>query len=73
MEWKAIAETADENGKETSWYTKINNHFWWIELTEKNTYAITQGIYTRQYKTLIECKSLASAKRWVTQNYRKHE
>lgn len=67
-EWHIIHECDDiENGTPTQWSKEINHskygRYVWIELTYNNTYDVIAN------DTILKnCKSLASAKRWVSSN-----
>ena len=73
--WNVLEECNDDDGNPTCWAIKINNKkygkFIWItETVSKNDtveYAIEADI-NGEFRTLITCKSLTSAKRWVTMN-----
>ena len=66
-EWHIIHECDTENGTPTQWSNEINNpkygQYVWIELTYNNTYDVVAND-----TVLKNCKSLASAKRWVSSN-----
>lgn len=72
--WKIIHECDTEEGKPTQWATEINHpkygKYCWINdvgsgLTEKGfNVEVDYGGFVE----LVQCKSLASAKRWVTMN-----
>ena len=66
-EWHIIHECDTENGTPTQWAKEINNskygQYVWIELTYNNTYDVIANDIV-----LKNCKSLASAKRWVSSN-----
>lgn len=69
LKWKIVHECDDEDGNPTQWALEINHSkygkFCWINNMEDYF-----GIEV-DYGELIElkqCKSLASAKRWVTMN-----
>ena len=80
--WEIIHESDTESGKPTCWALEINHEkygkYVWISgyLAEDEetieTYVVEVAYYynTRldEMKPLVECKSLASAKRWVTMN-----
>lgn len=66
-EWHIIHECDTENGTPTQWAKEINNpkygQYVWIELTYNNTYDVVAND-----TVLKNCKSLTSAKRWVSSN-----
>ena len=67
-EWKVVHEMDDENGRPTCWAMQINNRFGryvWITLNHKNYYDVEVD-RNGEFKTLVTCKSMRSAKRWVT-------
>lgn len=80
--WEIIHESDTDNGKPTSWALEINHekygkYVWITGLLDNDEETIVQydvevaeyyGIHLDEMKTLAECKSLASAKRWVTMN-----
>lgn len=68
--WKIIHDMDGENGEPTCWSLEINHkeygRFVWITLNPENKYNIE--VDCDGFKTLATCKSLTSAKRWVTMN-----
>lgn len=69
--WNVIHDMDDEDGKPTCWALQINHSkygkFVWITLWNDDSYHVEvdrDGIFV----TLASCKSLRSAKRWVTMN-----
>lgn len=66
-EWHIIHECDTENGTPTQWAKEINHpkygRYVWIELTYNNTYNVVTND-----TVLKNCKSLVSAKRWVSTN-----
>ncbi len=62
-EWHIIHECDTENGTPTQWSKEINGQYVYIELTYNNTYDVVAND-----TVLKNCKSLTSAKRWVTTN-----
>lgn len=76
-EWKIIHEGDTDSGKPTSWALEINHenygrHVWITGLLDYDEETIIQyNVEVMPYSDTIllcECKSLASAKRWVTMN-----
>ena len=67
-EWNVVHEMDDEKGNPTCWAMQINNGFGkfvWITLNHKNYYDVEVD-RNGEFKTLVTCKSMRSAKRWVT-------
>ena len=62
-EWHIIHECDTENGTPTQWGKEINGQYVWIELTYNNTYDVVVND-----TVLKNCKTLVSAKRWVSTN-----
>lgn len=66
-EWHIIHECDTENGIPTQWAKEIDHpkygQYVWIELTYNNTYDVVAND-----TVLKNCKSLTSAKRWVSNN-----
>ena len=64
-EWYIIHECDTEEGNPTCWSKEINHpkygKYVWIDLTYDNTYDVVAND-----TVLKNCKSLTSAKRWVT-------
>lgn len=65
--WKAVHDCDGENGEPTCWSKEINHEkygrFAWIEENEEGKFEVSvdKGV-------LADCRSLASAKRWVSIN-----
>lgn len=78
--WEIIHESDTDSGKPTCWALEINHekhgkYVWIIGYLGEDeetieTYAVEVGKYYEidldEMKVLVECKTLASAKRWVT-------
>ena len=63
--WNVVHESDDENGNPTLYSLKLKEgKFYWIEETNKGFDVIDTDART----VLKTCKSLTSAKRWVTEN-----
>ena len=76
-EWEIIHDMDDEEtGEPTGWALEINHEkhgrYVWITLNHNGKYNVEVNWYydtmLDDFKVLAECKSLASAKRWVTMN-----
>ncbi len=71
--WQIVHDCDDENGVPTCWAKAINHldygRFVWIteESDGKFNVEINQD---EDFRTLVTCKSLTSAKRWVSMNLR---
>lgn len=69
--WNIIHECDDDNGQPTCWSKEINHQkygkYVWISKESDSMYAVEVIPYT-DTRVLMTCKSLASAKRWVTIN-----
>lgn len=71
-QWEIIHDMDDEEtGEPTGWSLEINHEkhgkYVWITLNEKEKYNVEVKVLD-DFKVLAECKSLSSAKRWVTIN-----
>lgn len=64
-QWKIVHDCDGENGEPTCWALKVaDKEFYWIDDSDNGF-----DIIGKDGKTvLMTCKSLASAKRWVTVN-----
>ena len=81
-QWEIIHDSDTESGKPTCWVMEINHKkhgkYVWIsgavardeETIEYYSVEVAEyyGIKLNDMKELVKCKSLASAKRWVTMN-----
>lgn len=69
--WSVVIECNDEDGNPTCWSLEINHKrygkYVWISQYDDRDYAI-EVIPDNETKELIHCKSLISAKRWVSMN-----
>lgn len=70
LKWEPLWECDDDEGNHTSWSAEINHptygKYVWISIAE-NGYAVE--VFTENdYIALVTCKSLTSAKRWVSAN-----
>lgn len=64
--WEVIHECDDDDGNPTEWaLTFPGSVFYWIDLTADGTYDVIDNDCET---VLANCKSLASAKRWVAVN-----
>lgn len=65
-EWKIVHEMDLEDGTPTEWSLKVaDGKFYWIDLLADGTFDV---VHWDARTILMNCKSLASAKRWVTMN-----
>lgn len=64
--WETVPEMDLEDGTPTEWSLKVaDGKFYWIDEMSDGTFnVIAQDAHT----VLMNCKSLASVKRWVTRN-----
>ena len=69
--WEVIHECDDEDGNPTCWSMNIDHEkygrFVWITFGSNDKYNIEVNRDGFD-KTLLQCKTLTSAKRWVTSN-----
>lgn len=70
LKWNIIHEMDDEEtGNPTCWAAEIDSleygKFIWITLDDLDRYNVEIS-KDEELKTLVSCKSLSSAKRWVT-------
>lgn len=72
IKWDIVHDADDENGVPTVWSTTVGGRFWWICLNSKGEYTceIKRG---GEFSCVMTCKSLSSAKRWVSINHWKYE
>lgn len=76
MEWKPVLECDDEDDNPTVWASEINSSkygkYAWISQEDDNEFSITTSNYDSNLgsEPLMVCKSLKSAKRWVSINVR---
>lgn len=69
--WEIVHDCDMEDGTPTCWAIETGKdaigkkQFYWIDLTPEENYAV---IDHDCHTVLMICKSLASAKRWVTMN-----
>lgn len=68
--WNIVHDCDEKNGEPTCWMKEINHpkygEFVWITENENGLYDI--AVDKGEFITLITCKTLTSAKRWVTAN-----
>ena len=69
--WEIVYEGDDEEGNPTCWALEINHSLYgkyvWINKYDDRDYVV-EVIPRKETNELIHCKSLASAKRWVSMN-----
>lgn len=69
--WNVVHDCDSEDGSPTCWTKRIDHptygKFVWISQYSDEEYAI-EVIPVNNIKVLTVCKSLSSAKRWVTKN-----
>lgn len=74
MNWHPVLECDDEDGKPSVWVAEVNSEkygrYVWISDAGDNDFEITTSRYGSDLGSdpLKVCKSLASAKRWVSMN-----
>lgn len=71
--WRVVEESNDDSGNPTCWSREINSDrygkYVWISKFGEDAYAVEVESGGYGYiQGLKICKSLASAKRWVTMN-----
>ena len=65
-EWVVVHDCDLEDGTPTEWSLKVTDgKFYWIDETSDGTFDV---IDYDAHTVLTNCKTLASAKRWVTTN-----
>ena len=69
--WNIVHDCDSENGEPTSWAKEINHSkygkFVWVTENENGLYDVE--VDSRDgFTTLITCKTVISAKRWVSMN-----
>lgn len=69
--WVIVHESDDETGNPTCWSAQIDSEqygkYVWITHNSKGLYDVEVKPFD-DFNVLVSCKSLASAKRWVTMN-----
>lgn len=69
-DWKVVEECNDDNNNPTVWTKTINHEkygkYCWITFDGKNY--LVEVSSSDEFITLAKCKSLKSAKRWVSMN-----
>lgn len=67
--WKTVQEANDDNENPTMWSKEINHpkygKFVWIVLDCNKCFNVEVDC-DNEFRILVQCKSLASAKRWVS-------
>ena len=67
MDWKIVRECNDENESPTEWSCELaKGIFVWIDKISDTRFGVTTKAGGYDYLAL--CKSLVSAKRWVTKH-----
>ena len=75
--WKVIYECDEDDGTPTCWARQINDPVYgayiWISLSgdKEKPYHVEVDAGGDDFKILCKCKSLASAKRWVSMKFGK--
>lgn len=68
MKWDIIHECDEEDGTPTQWAAKIDHtkygKYCWI--SDMGAYYSVEVFVNECFKELVRCKSLFSAKRWVS-------
>lgn len=76
MKWDPILECDDDEGNPTVWTSEVNSKkygkYVWISQEDDDEFCITTSNYGSDLgsEPLMICKSLSSAKRWVSMNIR---
>lgn len=72
LKWEVVHECDDENGNPTQWASKINHprygKYCWISVVGER---FSVEVDCEGFKELAKCRSLASAKLWVSRLVRK--
>ncbi len=74
MKWNPVYECDDEDGHPTVWASEINSKkygkYVWISCVGDKEYEVTTSHYGSEpgSEPIKICKSLTSAKRWVSMN-----
>ena len=67
--WNPITEMDMDDGTHTCYSHAIGDYFVYLTLSSDGTwYVEQQWKYAREYTVLCHCKTLRSAKAWVTRN-----
>lgn len=72
LKWEAVLECDDEDtGEHTCWYAEVNHPRYgrcvWIGKAAENSFNI-EYCTSNNFYIIKTCKSLTSAKRWVSMN-----
>ena len=77
LKWRVIPESIDEDTDEpTGWAAEVNSDYYgkyiWISKMDDDEFDVETnfGNPKADFKTLVTCKTLTSAKRWVAQHIR---
>lgn len=75
LKWEPLWECDDDVGNHTSWSAEINHptygKYVWISIVKNGyneSYYAVEVFTENDYIALVTCKSLTSAKRWVSAN-----
>lgn len=67
--WNIVHDCDCEDGSPTQWALKVGEtDFYWIDLLQDNTYDVVNPSGT----VMVNCKSLKSAKAWVTRRLQRN-
>lgn len=74
-DWYIIDECDDEEGNPTCWCAEINHpkygkYVWINDMGDHYNVEVICDGFTNSFTELVRCKSLTSAKRWVTRYLR---
>ena len=68
-DWKPIEEMDLEDGTHTCFSVRIGNSFWYCTQISDDTWDVEEcRVGSDYYTTHVNCKTLTSAKRWVSRN-----
>lgn len=73
IEWTVLHDADDDNGKPTMWAAGIFHPEYgnWCWISDMGDHFAVEVEDTGDFVELAKCKSLTSAKRWVTMNLMK--
>lgn len=72
VKWEIVHDSDNEDGSPSLWGAEINHHkhgkFVWISGCTEGDYDVEVNPHGDYWRILVTCKTLTSAKRWVTIN-----
>lgn len=70
--WEVVHDCDGEDGEPTCWVSVINHSkygkYVWISQNSKEQFDVEVSYHSDTVASIMQCKSLISAKRWVSMN-----